>query len=117
VVFDNQGGQSIRHLQRRSGFHDHGMESAVTIDFATIARGMGCQGIAVRDLEGLRAALDQAAAHQDGPTVIDLKVDKEDLMPGYGAWWDVPQPEVERDGKARPERTDYERKKARQVIR
>ena len=36
---------------------------------------------------------------------------------GYGGWWDVPQPELDRDGKFRDRRREYLEKKKRQVIR
>jgi 3D-(3,5/4)-trihydroxycyclohexane-1,2-dione acylhydrolase (decyclizing) len=122
VIFDNHGGQSIRGLQRRSGFQDHGMEyrradgSLLPLDFASMAEGMCCRGLRADDAAGLRRALEEAESVRDRPTVIDLKVDSEDQMPGYGAWWDVPQPEVV-DGKASAARAQYLKEKARQVIR
>ena len=123
VVFDNGGGQSIRGLQRRSGFLDHGMEyldargAPMSLDFAKMAEGMGCRGLRANDAASLRAALDEATRTSDRPVVIDLKVDREQHMPDYGAWWDVPQPEVDAAGKPREERARYLQEKARQVIR
>lgn len=123
IVFDNSGGQSIRHLQRRSGLGDYGMEvtkadgSLLALDFAAIAEGMGCKGLRARTIDEFRAAYEEAATITDRPTVIDLKVDKEDLIGGYDSWWDVPQPELDQDGQERPERAAYEREKSRQVIR
>jgi len=123
VVFDNHGGQSIRHLQKRSGFGDHGMEylkpdgSMLELDFAGVARGMGCAGLRAHDADGLRRALEEAAAVDDRPTVIQVEVDKEDLMPGYGQWWDVPQPAVDEQGQPAEARAQYLEQKAKQVIR
>ena len=123
VVFDNHGGQSIRHLQKRSGFGDHGMEylrpdgTMLELDFAGIARGMGCAGLRATDAEGLRRALTEADQVTDRPTVIHLEVDKEDLMPGYGQWWDVPQPAVDAEGNPAAARAQYLEEKAKQVIR
>ena len=123
VVFDNQGGQSIRHLQRRSGFGDHGMEllrpdgSMLELDFAAMARGMGCAGLRAHDRDGLQRALVEADSVTDRPVVIDLKVHKEDLMPGYGQWWDVPQPALDQNGEVPRARLQYLQDKAKQVIR
>ena len=123
VVFDNHGGQSIRHLQKRSGFDDHGMEylkpdgSMLELDFAGIARGMGCAGLRASDADGLRRALEEADTVADRPTVIQVEVDKEDLMPGYGQWWDVPQPAVDEQGRPAAARQQYLEEKAKQVIR
>jgi 3D-(3,5/4)-trihydroxycyclohexane-1,2-dione acylhydrolase (decyclizing) len=122
VVFDNSGGQSIRGLQRRSGFGDHGMEllrpdgTMLRLDFARIAEGMGCAALRADDADSLRRAMERAGAEAARPTVIDLKVDKEDLM-GGGAWWDVPQPELDAAGAPAPARAEYLAQKAKQVIR
>jgi 3D-(3,5/4)-trihydroxycyclohexane-1,2-dione acylhydrolase (decyclizing) len=123
VVFDNRGGQSIRHLQRRSGLGDYGMEyrkadgSGIDLDFAAIAEGMGCQGLTANDPAAVRDAMETAARSRRRPTVIHVKVDKEDLIGGYDSWWDVPQPEFDRDGRPRPEHSEYLRNKRRQMIR
>ncbi len=123
VVFDNHGGQSIRHLQKRSGFGDHGMEylradgTMLELDFAAMARGMGCAGLRAADAESLRRALEEADQVTDRPVVIQVEVDKEDLMPGYGQWWDVPQPAVDGSGQPSEARAEYLEQKAKQVIR
>jgi len=55
---------------------------------------MGCRGIRVEDAASLEKALAEAETVKDRPTVIDVKVDKEDLIGGYDGWWDVPIAEV-----------------------
>src|SRR5688572_4624171 len=126
VVFDNHGNQSIRHLQQGSGFQDFAMEfdfvdqpgmEYVPVDFELIARGMGCHAIRANSRESLSKALAEARAHQDRPTVIHLETEKDDLMGGYGGWWDVPQPELDREGKFRDRRRLYQEQKKKQVIR
>jgi 3D-(3,5/4)-trihydroxycyclohexane-1,2-dione acylhydrolase (decyclizing) len=125
VVFDNRGGQSIRGLQKRSGFADFGMEfgrasasgGAVQIDFAAMAEAMACRGLRARDAKELENALAEAATTSDRPTVIDVKLDKDDFMGGYGGWWDVPQPEVDEQGHPREERARYLAEKKKQVVR
>ena len=49
--------------------------------------------------------------------MIQVEVDKEDLMPGYGQWWDVPQPAVDGSGQPSEARAEYLEQKAKQVIR
>src|SRR5262249_55603631 len=126
VVFDNHGNQSIRHLQQGSGFEDFAMEfdlagsagaEFVALDFEMIARGMGCHALRADSRDTLRRALEEARGVTDRPTVIHLKCEKDDLMGGYGGWWDVPQPEVDARGEQRPRRADYLAKKRTQVIR
>jgi len=126
VVFDNHGNQSIRHLQQGSGFEDFSMEfdfadragaEYVPVDFELIARGMGCRAFRAKGRKTLHEALVAARAVTDRPSVIHLDCEKDDLMGGYGGWWDVPQPELDRDGKFRDRRREYLEKKRRQVIR
>lgn len=123
VVFDNGGGQSIRDLQRRSGFTDHGMEllrsdgSLQIVDYAAIGRALGCATHVADDVDALSRALDAADRETSRPTVIHVHVAKEELMGNYGGFWDVPQPELDRDGKRRPQRDEYLAQKKRQVVR
>jgi 3D-(3,5/4)-trihydroxycyclohexane-1,2-dione acylhydrolase (decyclizing) len=126
VVFDNHGNQSIRHLQQGSAFEDHGMEfeylgmegrEYIPLDFSSIAKGMNCHAVRARDRKTLSEALQEARSVTDRPTVIHLECEKDDLMGGYGGWWDVPQPEVDEKGLPRDERRDYEKQKRKQVIR
>jgi 3D-(3,5/4)-trihydroxycyclohexane-1,2-dione acylhydrolase (decyclizing) len=123
VVFDNHGGQSIRGLQRRSGFQDFSMEftmdgseSYVPLDFVKIAEGLGATGVLARTADELEAALEKARRAK-GPTVIHLPVDKENMMGGYDSWWDVPRPESWSKGDARQQLENYRKKKSEQVIR
>jgi 3D-(3,5/4)-trihydroxycyclohexane-1,2-dione acylhydrolase (decyclizing) len=126
VVFDNHGNQSIRHLQQGSGFEDFAMEfdladrpasEFVPVDYYLMARGMGCHALRANSRDGLKQALEEARAVRDRPTVIHLESEKDDLMGGYGGWWDVPQPELDREGKFRERRRLYEEQKKKQVIR
>jgi 3D-(3,5/4)-trihydroxycyclohexane-1,2-dione acylhydrolase (decyclizing) len=126
VVFDNHGNQSIRHLQQGSGFEDFAMEfdfvdqpgmEYVPVDFELIARGMGCHAIRANSRESLSKGLVQARDVTDRPTVIHLECEKDDLMRGYGGWWDVPQPELDAHGRVRQRRLQYEEQKKKQVIR
>ena len=124
VVFDNHGGQSIRNLQRRSGFTDFAMELDVDgsedylpLDFVKIAEGMGAKGVRAETESELANALDRAKSVKDRPTVIHLVVDKENMMGGYDSWWDVPRPESWARGKGKDELEGYRKKKHEQVVR
>lgn len=124
LVFDNHGAQSIRNLQRRSGFTDFSMEFNVDgsedylpLDFVKIAEGMGAKGIRAETEDELARALERAKAHKSGPTVIHLVTDKENMMGGYDSWWDVPRPESWKKGGRADELEGYRKKKNEQVIR
>lgn len=124
VVFDNNGGQSIRDLQHRSGFTDFSMEFAMEgseeylpLDFVKIAEGLGARGVRADTEAELRAALVAARAVKNGPTVIHLRVDKENRMGGYDSWWDVPRPESWERGRSKDILAAYRKQKARQVVR
>jgi 3D-(3,5/4)-trihydroxycyclohexane-1,2-dione acylhydrolase (decyclizing) len=123
VVFDNKGGQSIRGLQRRSGFADYGMElwrgdgAEQDVDFAAIGKAMGCATHLAEDAPSLERALRDAQRETKRPTVIHLRLHKEDQMGGYGGWWDVPQPELDAQGQRRKEHDDYLTGKKKQVVR
>ncbi len=124
VVVDNHGGQSIRGLQRRSGFGDYAMEmwrsgtkEMVQIDFAKIAEGCGCHAVRADGKTDLKAALERARAATDKPTVIHVEVDREKMMGGTEGWWDVPQPEVDAKGELAEARRAYLAEKSKQVIR
>ena len=126
VVFDNHGNQSIRHLQQGSGFEDFAMEfdlvdrpgsEFVPVDYYLMARGMGCHALRANSRDSLSRALAEARTIPDRPTVIHLETEKDDLMGGYGGWWDVPQPELDRQGKFRDRRRLYQEQKKKQIIR
>jgi 3D-(3,5/4)-trihydroxycyclohexane-1,2-dione acylhydrolase (decyclizing) len=124
IVFDNHGGQSIRHLQQNNGFSDYGMEvqsmqtkEIFPVDFRKISQGMGAEVFKADDEAGLLQSLEQSAKIMNMPVVIHLIVDKEDLTGGYGSWWDVPVPECDSHGEPNQKRSEYEKMKKKQVIR
>ncbi len=50
------------------------------VDFAGVAKSMGCKGIRVEDPERIRSALEEAVA-ADGPAVIDVATDIDAMAP------------------------------------
>ncbi len=124
VVFDNHGGQSIRGLQKKSGFGDYAMElwrrnaqELVPVDFARLGEGMGCHALWAKDADELAKALARARENRDRPTVIHVEVDRDNLIGGYEGWWDVPQPAVDLHGNPTEARKLYLAEKAKQIIR
>ncbi|MBI4063167.1 MAG: 3D-(3,5/4)-trihydroxycyclohexane-1,2-dione acylhydrolase (decyclizing) [Elusimicrobia bacterium] len=125
VVFDNHGGQSIRGLQKNSGFADFAMEYRLAgnssrfapLDFAKIAQGLGAKGLDANNDKTLLSALHEARKTTRTPTVIHLEVDRQDRIGGYGGWWDVPKPAVNLKGEETAARRDYLKEKRAQIIR
>jgi len=123
VVFDNGGGQSIRHLQKNSDFSDFAMEfrrgtEFVALDFAKLAEGMGAYGLRAESGEELATALHQARKNTDRPTVIHLRVERENMICDVDAeaWWDVPRPALDVDGRESESRKNYLASKAKQIV-
>lgn len=124
IVFDNHGGQSIRHLQKNSGFKDYGMEvrnaknnEIFYVDFVKIAEGLGAKGFFADDEESLLKRLKESSQIKNQPVVIHLIVDKEELIGSYEGWWDVPVPQFNEEGNIPEKRIAYEKRKKEQVIR
>ena len=59
----------------------------VEMDYAAIARAMGCNGIRVDDPDRLPAALAEGIASRDRPTVLDVIVTRDParMLPGVDA--------------------------------
>jgi 3D-(3,5/4)-trihydroxycyclohexane-1,2-dione acylhydrolase (decyclizing) len=105
VVLDNGGygsidtlartqtGASIGNERRRRGRDGRLPDGEIVpVDFAANARSMGCAGVRVDTLDGLRDAL-AAARAGSAPTVIVCPIADRPL-PGSGAFWDLGVPEV-----------------------
>lgn len=101
IVFNNQGWQAIRDLQRiafedsadyATMFETEGQP--VTPNLAEIARGFGAHGVRVERAEDIAPALQQALA-LGRPAAVEVMIDMAfGTSGGQGtAWWDVPVPE------------------------
>ena len=86
------GGFGTRYLYRdeKTGSLDG---ERLPVDFAANARSLGAHTIEAADLPSLLAALDEAK-QQTKTTVIVIETDREQRVPGYESWWDVPIAEV-----------------------
>jgi 3D-(3,5/4)-trihydroxycyclohexane-1,2-dione acylhydrolase (decyclizing) len=113
VVLDNQAMGAITALQwaqQYDGFATVDPTKTQPVDYAMLARSMGCQAYAPRASTGfLTDALDQAFRHE-GPAVVDVKVhfgpEKYAALDAFGRWNVGPWSEqVENiwEGKAKPE--------------
>lgn len=72
VVFNDSSVAMIGVKQHSRGFARVGMDYS-TSDFAKVAEGFGCKGIAVKERSQLAAALKEAYAHK-GPVVVDVTI-------------------------------------------
>jgi 3D-(3,5/4)-trihydroxycyclohexane-1,2-dione acylhydrolase (decyclizing) len=77
------------------------------VDFAANARSLGAQVYEANDLATLQSAL-TAAAEQTRTSVIVIETDREQRVPGYEAWWDVPVAEVSEMESVSEAREKYE---------
>lgn len=101
MLFDNMTNGCINNLQMEHGmdsyyteFRYHTDDSAqqtgnlISVDFAQIAAGYGCQSWRVTTLEQLQHAL-EAAKKSPTSTLIDIKVLPKTMVHKYMSWWRV----------------------------
>lgn len=106
ILINNHGFQSIGGLSQSiggSGFGTHykyrdpatGQYTGdnLPIDFAANARSLGANVIEARDLPSLQAALEESK-RAERTTVVVIETDREERVPGYESWWDVPLAQV-----------------------
>ncbi|HYN88983.1 MAG TPA: 3D-(3,5/4)-trihydroxycyclohexane-1,2-dione acylhydrolase (decyclizing) [Ardenticatenaceae bacterium] len=127
VLIDNHGFASIGGLSETVGSHGFGTQyrfrdpatgeldgPTLPVDYATNARSLGAHVIEARTVADLERALHEARM-ADRTTVITIETDREQRVPGYESWWDVPVAEVSEMASVQAARADYER--ARQAER
>ncbi len=108
IVIDNHGFQSIGGLSRSIGSHGFGTNYEVPVDFAALCAGMGAHTVRVRTRDDLEAAL-EAMRLEKHSTAIVVETDKEQRVPGYESWWDVPIAEVSESPEVLAVRAEYEK--------
>ncbi|HIE28290.1 TPA: 3D-(3,5/4)-trihydroxycyclohexane-1,2-dione acylhydrolase (decyclizing) [Candidatus Poribacteria bacterium] len=124
ILLDNHGFSSIGGLSEDAGGGGFGTEyryrneesglldgEYLPIDFAANAASLGAHVIKATDLTSLKAALAEAS-ECDRTTVITIEVDREQRVPIYDSWWDVPVAEVSEMESVRQAREEYEKKKS-----
>ncbi len=119
VVLDNHGFSSIGGLSQSIGSHGFGTDyrlrggsgqldgEYVPVDFVKIAAGLGACAVRATTREDLEGALENMRGH-DRTSVVVIEVDKEERVPGYESWWDVPISEVAEIASIREARAAYE---------
>jgi 3D-(3,5/4)-trihydroxycyclohexane-1,2-dione acylhydrolase (decyclizing) len=113
VVLVNHGYQSIHSLQLGTVGASFGNEfrararedgapdgEVVDVDYAGIARSLGCAAWRVETLDELEAALPEARA-ADGPALIECRVEPRRMLLGSDAWWDLGVAQVADDPRTR----------------
>jgi acetolactate synthase I/II/III large subunit len=84
IVVNNAASGYVKALQHTMMGGRYQSADLVEMDYAAIARAMGCGGIRVEDPEALSPALRQGMEDRDRPTVIDVVVtrDPAQMLPG-----------------------------------
>lgn len=77
IVVNNAASGYVKALQHAMMGGRYQSADLVEMDYAAIARTMGCSGIRVEDPETLAPALRQGMAERDRPTVIDVVVTRD----------------------------------------
>jgi 3D-(3,5/4)-trihydroxycyclohexane-1,2-dione acylhydrolase (decyclizing) len=120
ILLDNHGFASIGGLSKSVGSAGFGTRyeyrdptsgqlagDPLPVDYAANARSLGAAVLQAADLASLRAALEEAKG-QTRTTVIVVQTDREERVPGYESWWDVPVSEVSSQESVRQARQEYE---------
>lgn len=119
IVLDNHGYSSIGGLSRSIGSGGFGTDyrrrtaggmldgEYVPVDFAALCSGLGARTVRVKTREELERALSDMRGHA-ATTAVVIEVDKEQRVPGYESWWDVPVAEVSEIDAVRKARSEYE---------
>jgi acetolactate synthase I/II/III large subunit len=87
-VFNNAASGYVKALQHSMfGKGNYQSSDLVEMDYAAIARAMGCRGIRVEDPDQIGAALREGLANTASPTVLDVVVTRDParMLPGVDA--------------------------------
>jgi 3D-(3,5/4)-trihydroxycyclohexane-1,2-dione acylhydrolase (decyclizing) len=119
VLLDNHGFSSIGALSGAVGAQGFGTHyryrdasgqltgDYLPVDLAANAASLGAHVIRANTIAEVKQAL-VAAREIDRTTVIAVEVDREQRVPGYESWWDVPVAEVSVVDTAQRARAEYE---------
>jgi 3D-(3,5/4)-trihydroxycyclohexane-1,2-dione acylhydrolase (decyclizing) len=129
LLLDNHGFSSIGALSGAVGAQGFGTHyryrdasgqlagDYLPVDLAANAASLGAHVIRANTIAEVKQAL-VAARTIERTTVIAVEVDREQRVPGYESWWDVPVAEVSEVDTAQRARAEYEvaRKKERYFL-
>jgi 3D-(3,5/4)-trihydroxycyclohexane-1,2-dione acylhydrolase (decyclizing) len=125
ILLDNHGFSSIGGLSATVGAQGFGTEyryrdssgqltgDYLPVDLAANAASLGAHVIRANTVGEIKEAL-ATARTIDRTTVIAVEVDREQRVPGYESWWDVPVAEVAEVESARQARAAYEAARQRE---
>lgn len=126
VLLDNHGFGSIGSLSESVGSQRYGTNyryrdldsdqlngEHLPMDFVMNAKSYGVDVHTAEDYEELEDAL-KKSFEAVKTQVIVVSVDKEQKVPGYESWWDVPVAEVSETESAQAARKEYEEERERQ---
>jgi len=130
VLMDNDGYKSIGALSRSLGQDGFGTRYAfresgalpgderaevttLPVDLGLNAESLGARVIRCATTDDVVAALAEAKA-SDRTTVIYVRNDRYEGVPGYESWWDVPVAEVSQMPAVQEARAEWERMRARE---
>ena len=128
VLMDNSGYKSIGGLSRSLGQAGFGTRYVypvdgsvatdetpdareVGLDLAACARGLGANVTECAGYDEVVAALSEARS-SDRTSVIYVKNDRMEGVPGYDSWWDVPVAEVSESASVQEARRAWEAKRS-----
>ncbi len=109
-----QGGFGTRYVYPQNGAlsgDDAADARELGLDLAACARGLGANVVECSGYDEVVAALSEAKV-ADRTTVIYVKNDRLEGVPGYDSWWDVPVAEVSESESVREARRAWEAKRS-----
>lgn len=125
VVVDNHGYSSIGGLSQAIGSGGFGTDyrcrgaggqldaGYVPVDFVALCAGLGARAVRAATRDDFEQAVAAMRAARETSAVV-VEVDKEQRVPGYESWWDVPVAEVSESESVRLARARYEEEVARE---
>ena len=121
ILVNNHGFGSINNLSLSLGSKGFGNQyrkreidtndytgEKIHVDYIAHAKSMGIDAVRVQEKKELENALNKARKNTNS-ILIEILVDKNIRVPGYGAWWDVPVAEVSKSEKVKEVRIQYDK--------
>jgi 3D-(3,5/4)-trihydroxycyclohexane-1,2-dione acylhydrolase (decyclizing) len=110
-----QGGFGTRYVYPHDGAlpGDDAVARTLPVDLAANAASLGARVIQCRTYAEFAEAL-HTARGIDCTTVIYVKNDRLDGVPGYDSWWDVPVAEVSESPTVKDARREWEANRVRE---
>ena len=120
ILVNNHGFGSINNLSLSLGSKGFGNQykkreintndytgDRIHVDYVAHAKSMGIDAVRVQEKNEFENALNKARKNTNS-ILIEVLVDKNIRVPGYGAWWDVPVAEVSASEKVKEVRAQYD---------